>query len=165
MAMTLKTKAAIGIGRGEWDERPLSAIASEIGDGIHTTPTYSSVGAYYFINGNNLRNGRIVFTEDTHTVNESEFRVHRKNLNDRSILMSINGTIGHLALFAGENIVLGKSAAYINIKAELDREFLYYALQTNRTKKQFGDGITGSTIGNLGLGTIRNTVIAIPPTK
>jgi type I restriction enzyme S subunit len=149
----------------EWSERSLRAITSEIGDGIHATPVYSSMGTYHFINGNNLRDGRIVVTEDTKTVSESEFRAHHKNLNNSSILMSINGTIGNLALFSGERLVLGKSAAYMNVNPDVDRQFVYYALQSDRTKKQFSGGLTGSTIGNLGLGTIRETTIAIPQTK
>jgi type I restriction enzyme S subunit len=149
----------------DWSVAPLSAITSEIGDGIHATPIYSSNGNYFFINGNNIRGGRIVITDDTKAVNESEFKKHHKNLNNRSILMSINGTIGSLGLFAGEHVVLGKSAAYLTIKAEFPRAFVYHIMQTDLMKRQFSDGLTGTTIKNLGLAAIRNAQILLPPTK
>src|SRR5208337_318140 len=109
----------IGVIPVDWELTTLSTLTSEIGDGIHTTPNYSTNGGYFFINGNNIRDGRIVITKDTKAVGHSEFKKHRKNLGDRTILLSINGTIGNLGLYAGEPVILGKSAAYLNIKGEV----------------------------------------------
>ena len=39
----------------------LGNLVSVLGDGIHGTPEYDVDGEYYFVNGNNLSNGRIVF--------------------------------------------------------------------------------------------------------
>jgi type I restriction enzyme S subunit len=103
----------MGMVQDDWRQCSLATVTSEIGDGIHATPNYSSTGQYYFINGNNLRNGRIVITEDTKAVDELEFRIHHKLLNNNSILMSINGTIGNLALYSGGQYILDKSAASI----------------------------------------------------
>ncbi|MBF0273322.1 MAG: restriction endonuclease subunit S [Magnetococcales bacterium] len=153
----------VGVIPEDWDAVPMHKIASEIGDGLHGTPVYSSNGAYYFVNGNNLRNGRLVITDDTRTVDYSEYKKNRKNLNNQSILMSINGTIGNLAFFEGEAVVLGKSAAYLNVQSEVDKRFVYFSLQAENVKRQFFDGLTGSTIGNLGLTTIRNAKVPFPP--
>ena len=38
--------------------------------------------------------------------------------------MSINGTIGNLAVFNNETIVLGKSAAYINLREKIEKIFI-----------------------------------------
>jgi type I restriction enzyme S subunit len=139
----------VGIIPEEWNAVPIEAITTHVGDGLHGTPFYSSNGEYFFINGNNLQDGRIVVTGETKAVGRSEFVKHRKPLSDRSILMSINGTIGKLAFFDGETIVLGKSAAYLNVKPEISKLFVYHSLQTEIVKRQFLDGLTGSTIGNL----------------
>jgi type I restriction enzyme, S subunit len=155
----------VGVIPEDWSVVPLSAITSEISDGIHATPIYSPNGGYYFINGNNIRDGRIVITDDTKTVSEPEFRKYRRSLTQRSILMSINGTIGNTGLFFGEDIVLGKSAAYLNVKHEIPRMFVYHFIQTDLVRRQFSDGVTGTTIKNLGLATIRNTLIALPSKK
>ena len=61
--------------------------------------------------------------------------------------------------------MLGKSAAYLNVKGDVEKKYAYYSLQTESVKRQFNDGLTGTTIKNLGLGTIRNTQIPLPPTK
>ena len=89
----------VGVIPQDWDAVPLAKITSDIGDGIHTTPSYASNGNYYFVNGNNLRDGKIVVTPETKTVDYLEFIKYRKQLSDRSILMSINGTIGLLGTF------------------------------------------------------------------
>ena len=152
----------VGVIPTDWSAVDLEKITAHIGDGLHGTPIYASNGEYFFINGNNLNGGRIVATSDTKSVDHSEFVKHRKPLNNQSILLSINGTIGNLALYDGEKIVLGKSAAYLNVKPEVCKHFVYHSLQTNIVRRQFFDGLTGSTIGNLGLATIRQTKIPFP---
>ncbi len=158
-------RTEVGVIPEDWDTSTLGAVTTEIGDGIHATPIYSQHGEYFFINGNNIRDGHIVITEDTKTVTVSEFRKYKKDLGDKTVLLSINGTIGNLALFAGEAVVLGKSAAYLNVKGDVDRKYFYYSLHSQLVARQFNDGLTGTTIRNLGLATIRSTQIPVPPTK
>jgi type I restriction enzyme S subunit len=152
----------VGVIPEDWKVALISDLTTEVGDGIHTTPIYSNNGNYHFINGNNLFDGEIVFTEDTKRADESEFKKHKKNLGEGTILLSINGTIGNLAFYKGESIILGKSAAYLNVRKEVSKHYLYFALQTRSVADFFEDGLTGTTIRNLGLGTIRDTPIVIP---
>lgn len=42
-----------------WKKYKLSDITTKIGDGLHGTPKYDLNGEYYFINGNNLNNGKM----------------------------------------------------------------------------------------------------------
>jgi type I restriction enzyme S subunit len=147
----------------EWDERQLSELSTKISDGIHTTPVYEENGEYAFINGNNLVNGGIVINEKTKKVNSREFNKYKKPLDANSILISINGTIGNLAFYRGEHVVLGKSACFINIDGNLlNKVFIYNLLQTNKVQCVFNTEITGSTIKNLSLGTIKNLQLLVP---
>ena len=155
----------VGVIPEEWEVAELSAVTTQIGDGLHGTPLYSPNGSYFFINGNNLGDGRIVFTNETQSVGRAEFIKHRKPLGDRSILMSINGTIGNLALFNDEPVMLGKSVAFLNVSPRVSKNFIYHSLRTPKVKQQFFGGLTGSTIGNLGLATIRGTKIPLPPSE
>lgn len=50
--------------RPEWKEVRLEECVSILGDGLHGTPKYSDAGEYYFINGNNLKDNKIVIKED-----------------------------------------------------------------------------------------------------
>lgn len=73
-----------------WEWVRLSTIVSILGDGIHGTPQYDSEGEYYFVNGNNLNNGKIVIKPETKRCNVKEFEKYKKPLNDHSMLVSIN---------------------------------------------------------------------------
>ena len=137
----------------------------EIGDGIHTTPSYMNDSEFYFINGNNLDNGTIKCYDETKCVSKEEYELLKKNLNHNTILMSINGTIGNLAFFNNEKVVLGKSAAYINLKDKVDKKFIYFLLQHSSIKNYYEFELTGTTIRNLSLKSIRDTPIPLPPTK
>lgn len=89
-----------------WKWARLSEIISVLGDGIHGTPTFDERGDYFFINGNNLAKGRIVFKADTKKVSFDEYEKYKKPLDENTILISINGTIGNYAFYAGEPIIL-----------------------------------------------------------
>ncbi|HGM7962825.1 TPA: hypothetical protein ACKQK4_005114, partial [Serratia marcescens] len=91
----------IGMLPKDWDAAPLVNICKEIGDGIHTTPVYSGSGKYYFINGNNISDGQVFTDDNTKKVSESEFLKHQKKLTKKTILLSINGTIGNTAFYNG----------------------------------------------------------------
>lgn len=145
-----------------WENRALNSLSTKISDGLHSTPIYDENGEYYFVNGNNLINGEIYFAENTKRVGKEEYNKHRKDLSDRTILISINGTIGSLALYNNEKVILGKSACYININSSTDKHFIYYSLQTPKIKNKFNAELTGSTIKNLSLTTIKNCEFGIP---
>ena len=145
----------------DWEERKLSDGTNKIGDGLHGTPKYSEDGEVYFVNGNNLVNGQIVITPETKRVTSNEQSKDDKALNDSTILMSINGTIGNLAWYRGENLMLGKSVAYIEV-SDFDKKFIYAYLQTRPVKDYYLNSLTGTTIKNLGLKAIRNTNICTP---
>lgn len=138
----------------------IGACVTELGDGIHGTPKYNEHGEYAFINGNNLVNSRITITNDTKYVNKTELKPSDFKLNTNTILMSINGTIGDLAFYNKEKVMLGKSCAYMNL-GNINKKYFYYILQTKNVKNYFYKNLTGSTIKNLGLKTIENTPIYI----
>ena len=80
----------------------ISDFIDQIGDGIHGTPDYIKNGEYYFINGNNLVDGQIVISSDTLMISEEEYDRIKRPLNENTILLSINGTLGKIALYNGE---------------------------------------------------------------
>ena len=136
-----------------------------IGDGLHGTPIYNETGDYFFINGNNLGNGKILIKSDTKKVDDTMFSKYGIELDNKTILMSINGTIGNIAVYNGEKIILGKSAAYFKIFKDdvILYRFLYYLLQTTNSNNYYMESLTGTTIKNLGLKALRNYVFPLPP--
>ncbi|WP_265524519.1 restriction endonuclease subunit S [Providencia rustigianii] len=140
---------------------------SMIGDGLHGTPVYDDNGDYYFINGNNLNNGRVSFNEKTKKVSSDMFKKYGIHFeSDKTIFLSINGTVGNVAFYRNERVVLGKSVAFFKIKSpDLHLGYLFYLLQTEFSKKYFEDNKTGSTIKNLGLKALRVFKIPVPPLR
>ena len=145
----------------DWEQRKFTDGVSEIGDGLHGTPIYCDDGDVFFINGNNLSDGNIMITSETKMVNANQKSKADESLDDSTILMSINGTIGNLAYYNGENIMLGKSAAYIKV-SNFDNKFVYAYLQAPSVQDYFMDRLTGTTIKNLGLKAIREMKIVVP---
>ena len=146
----------------EWKEVTLGEVSSKIGDGLHGTPKYDDEGSYYFINGNNLNCGKIIIKDDTKRVGIEEFVKNQKELNEQTILVSINGTIGNVAKYNNEPCILGKSACYINVIKEVDKEFIYYILTSANFKRNITNEATGTTIKNVSLKQMREYKFNIP---
>ena len=148
---------------GEWKKYKLKDVCTILGDGLHGTPIYDDKGEFFFINGNNLKDGRISIKNDTKRVPYSEANKYKKPLNNRTILVSINGTIGNVAKYRDEKCILGKSACFFNVKENVDLNFIYYVVANQQFKNTITQLATGTTIKNVSLETMRNYTFCIPP--
>ncbi len=144
-----------------WNFKKLGEITTVLGDGLHGTPKYSEIGEYYFINGNNLNEGKIEIKENTKRVTLEEFNKYKKPLSERTVLISINGSIGYTAFYNNEKIVLGKSACYFNLLDTVDKNYIRYYLTSNQFISYANKNATGSTIKNVGLKTMRELEIPL----
>lgn len=146
---------------GDWKQKTMSEYSSKIGDGLHGTPKYTKNTGIYFINGNNLTDGSICITDETKEVSREDQSKDDISLSSNTILLSINGTIGNLAKYQGQSIMLGKSVAFITLENG-DIDYMYTYLKTERIQKYFLNSLTGSTIKNLGLKAIRESIVLAP---
>lgn len=147
----------------EWKEVTLQDVVSILGDGLHGTPKYDDNGEYYFINGNNLSDGKITIKENTGRTNKEEYDKYKKVLNDRTILVSINGTLGNVALYNNEKCFLGKSACYFNVLDEVDKLFVRYVVTDKSFQEYISNYANGTTIKNVSLKTMREYPFLLPP--
>ena len=147
-----------------WMWSRLSSIVTVLGDGIHGTPVYSANGTTAFINGNNLQDGKIVIKPDTKRVTDEEASKHKRCLTKDTVLLSINGTIGNVAFYDGEHVILGKSACYFNLLSGVSKEYVRLVLETDYFEKYAVSVATGTTIKNVPLAGMRNLLVPIPPT-
>ena len=88
---------------------------------------------------------------------------YKKPLNEHTILVSINGTIGNIGTYSNEQIILGKSACYFNITPFLVKEYMCYVIESNYFQKYALLSATGSTIKNVPLKAIYEFYVPIPP--
>ena len=151
------------INEKNWDAAKLNVACNRIGDGLHGTPKYDEDGVYPFINGNNLKDGVIEVTSITKMVNKETYKKHFITMNSNTILLSINGTLGKLALYNGEEVMLGKSVCYCNLKPEINRKFVYGVMNIDSFKSFLESNARASTIKNVGLKAIRGFKLILPP--
>lgn len=141
----------------------LEDLSYFIGDGIHGTPQYSPSGTFFFINGNNLNQGKIQIKNTTKKVSDDEASKYAVNLNENTLLVSINGTLGNYAFYQEEKILLGKSACYITLHPDVFKYYLALLIQTSYFQ-QYALGVaTGSTIKNVSLKAMRYFTVPLPP--
>ena len=146
-----------------WKWVRLMEIVSNLGDGIHGTPQFDDNGSYFFVNGNNLSNGKIIIKADTKKISVIEYEKYKKPLNYDTILISINGTIGNYAFYNGEPIILGKSACYISTIDKICKYYLLYIFKTNFFYDYAVKAATQTTIKNVSLKAMRMLPIPLPP--
>ena len=145
--------------------KSLQDITTRIGDGLHGTPKYDDSGDYYFINGNNLSQDKITLKKETRRVSKEEYLKHKKDLNERTLLVSINGTLGNFAFYNNEKVMLGKSACYLNLIDDVNKEYIGYLLKNRHFQRYIDSNATGTTIKNVSLQTIRSYEFELPSKK
>ena len=79
------------------------------------------------------------------------------------MLVSINGTIGNVAFYAGEKVILGKSACYFNLMNEDFKDYLYWVIKTKYFLDYAIKKATGTTIKNVSLATMKEFAVPLPP--
>lgn len=146
-----------------WEWIRLGEVVTRLGDGIHGTPSYDDKGTFFFINGNNLSEGKIEIKENTKTVSEDEYLKYKKELNSQTVFVSINGTIGNVAFYNSEKIVLGKSVCYFNLFSQIDKQYIQILIKSDYFLKYALALATGSTIKNVSLKVMREFPIPLPP--
>lgn len=146
-----------------WEWVRLRELSESIGDGIHGTPIFQLDGGYYFINGNNLDNGKISFRSDTKQVDEAEYKKYKSPLSLSTVLVSINGTIGNIAFYNNEPVILGKSACYITLIEGVYRNYFRLLIESSFFFDYAFREATQTTIKNVSLKAIRMLPVPLPP--
>ena len=88
---------------------------------------------------------------------------HMKPMSSNTVLVSINGTLGNVAFYNGEQVVLGKSACYFNLSESMDKYFVGLVLESQYFIDYALQNATGSTIKNLSLKSMNEFPLPLPP--
>lgn len=146
-----------------WAFIRLGNLVSVLGDGLHGTPEYCMDGKYYFINGNNLASGKIEIKQNTKQVSSAEYEKYKKNLTDRTVFVSINGTLGNFAFYNEEKIILGKSVCYFNLMEDIDKDYVCILIKSPYFLNYALNVASQTTIKNISLNSMRLLPIPLPP--
>ena len=79
--------------------------------------------------------------------------------------MSINGTLGNVAFYNNEKVVLGKSSCYFNLLKDVDKHFIKFVILSSYFLNYANREATGATIKNVSLKTMREFKVPLPPIK
>ncbi|HAU0227385.1 TPA: restriction endonuclease subunit S [Legionella pneumophila] len=151
--------------KSDWRQVTLDEVSVKLGDGLHGTPNYENDGEYYFINGNNLNDGKISYSEKTRRASKVEYEKYKKDLNKNTVFVSINGTLGNTSFYNNEKVILGKSVCYINLKDDVNKYFIRYVLKNNHFQDYLDVYSTGTTIKNMPLKAMREYKFYLPELK
>jgi type I restriction enzyme S subunit len=146
-----------------WVWASLQTLVHQLGDGLHGTPSYTNGTTCYFVNGNNLQNGKIEIKPGTKTVSFEEMRKYKKILTPQTVLVSINGTLGNVAFYNGEEVILGKSACYFNLSSLVSKHYIRILIESPYFYTYSNVNATGSTIKNLSLKAMNELPVSLPP--
>ena len=137
-------------------------ITIELSDGLHAAPKFYPDGDYIFVNAKNIVNGKIVDVDPNKKTSYEEYLKYKIDLNEHTVLYSIDGTIGNVAKYRGEKVVLGKGACYSKLKPEADTDYIFFYLQSPKFWDYIRAMSTGSTIKHISLKTMRNHTFCLP---
>ena len=153
-----------------WENTTLENITSVITKG--TTPT--SIGKSFTLTGINFikiecidKSGQFDKSMFEHIDVETNNILKRSQLNDGDILFSIAGALGRIAI-VDERVLpanTNQALAIIRLKKASDapnRRYVYYQLQSEKTKRIIEEINVSGAQANLSLDNISNLIIPIP---
>jgi len=149
----------------EWKLKFLDEVC-DVRDGTHDSPKYYNVG-YPLITSKNISNGNIDYStaqliceEDYQNINK------RSKVDNGDILMPMVGTVGGAIIVRKERDFAIKNVALIKFNTKLvENTFIKYVLNSDQMNLHFEDLKKGGTQKFIGLKTIRNLPIIVPPIK
>ena len=144
------------------DKQKIEDIATiKGGKRLDTTEKYSDeITDFYYIQVTEFEN---INDENYKNINENIYkRLINYKLESNSILISIAGTIGRIALYKSnkKSILTENAVKLVNVK--INNYYLFNILKSQEIQNKFQNSYKQATIPKLSLDTIRNTNIPIP---
>jgi type I restriction enzyme S subunit len=149
-------------GKG-WVETKLDDVTDLITCGVAKRPEYVPEGIP-FLSAKNVKNGQVVWSGHQY-VSEETHRALIKNNKPRlgDILYTRVGSYGEAAIIDRDiEFSIFVSLTLIKPKPVVLNSFLKYYLNSSAIKVLAADSITGSGVGNLNVGTVREFPIHLP---
>jgi len=152
-----------------WSIMPIKVLTSiPVIDGPHFTPVHAEKGVP-FVSAESVRNGRIDFSrkwgfisEEDHKLFSNRYKPEKKDI----LLVKVGATAGAPAIVHTDAVFnIWVPLAAIRLKDKSRSMFLYYTLVSNQLRSAFELNWTFGTQQTLGLRTISNLRIPVPPLK
>jgi type I restriction enzyme, S subunit len=150
----------------EWEVDNLEKYCNKIGDGVHSSVTFSVGESVPFLFVSCIKEGEILW-KNTTQISEIEYeRIGIKvNKNDDVVLYSVVGSYGNAVKVSGATkLAFQRHIAYmIPQKGILNANFLEVLLNSQYGKKQADFFAIGNAQKTITLGALKNYTIILPP--
>ncbi len=135
-------------------------------DGPHVSPELVTEGIPY-ISANAIENGKINFDKKRGYITQSynlECQKRYKPQTNDILVVKLGASTGKMAM-VGEytNFNIWVPLAVVRCKKELNAKFIFYAMQSEYFQKEIQNGWTYGTQETLGVNTLDNLYVFIPP--
>ncbi|HIF9533866.1 TPA: restriction endonuclease subunit S [Photobacterium damselae] len=153
-----------------WDVSPLKHHCELIdGDRSSVYPNENDLvdTGVPFVSSKNIVKYRFTKKNLNYITKHKFNQLSRGKLKDGDLVITVRGTIGHVALF--DSNAIGYPTGFINAQMMIIRlytlssRFLMFVCESNSWKEQMSIGAYGSTVKQLSNHVIGNAFIAIPP--
>ncbi|MBQ8539252.1 MAG: restriction endonuclease subunit S [Ruminococcus sp.] len=149
-----------------YDIKTLQEVCEQIKDGTHQTPTYTddTVNGYKFLSSKDVTTGTIDWCHLKYIPKALHEELYaRISPRKGDILLAKNGTTGIAAIVDRDEIF----DIYVSIALlrpiEINSIYLWAAINSVETKRQFDSSLKGIGVPNLHLGEIKKAKIIVPP--
>jgi type I restriction enzyme, S subunit len=145
-----------------WETTKANDFCLSVRDGTHDSPKRVNDGKY-LITSRHIISGVIDLT-NAYLISNSDYdEVNRRSKVDRwDVLFTMIGTVGEVCLVKNEPNFAIKNIGLFKSKNELNGKWLYYFLQSKKTKQLLDSLKRGTTQAYIPLGELRNLNISYP---
>ena len=148
----------------DWKLKKLIDVTDLITCGVAKRPEYVDTGIP-FLSARNVKNGQVIWDNYKYISDETHAELTKYNKPRKGdILYTRVGSFGEAAIIDKESeFSVFVSLTLIKTKEQILNSFLKYYLNSNSVKILAKNSISGSGVGNLNVGTVRNFLIPVPP--
>ena len=144
----------------------LQDVCEPIKDGTHQTPEYTEdkLNGFKFLSSKDVTTGKIDWNKIKYIPETLHNELYSKIAPRKGdILLAKNGTTGIAAIVENDEIFdIYVSLALLRPK-NINSIYLWAAINSISTKRQFNESLKGVGVPNLHLGEIKKTLIIVPP--
>lgn len=146
--------------------KTLQDVCEPIKDGTHQTPTYTEnmEKGFKFLSSKDVVSGKIDWSKVKYIPKELHEELYSRIKPQRGdLLLAKNGTTGVAAIVETDEVFDIYVSLAILRPVDINSVYLWGAVNSMETKRQFDGALKGIGVPNLHLGEIKKTRIVVPP--
>ena len=146
--------------------KTIQDVCEQIKDGTHQTPTYTddTKNGFKFLSSKDVTTGKIDWSKIKYIPADLHEELYKRIKPQKGdILLAKNGTTGVAAIVETDEVFDIYVSLALLRPIEMNSVYLWAAVNSVETKRQFDGNLKGIGVPNLHLGEIKKTQILVPP--